>query len=101
MKTTTMIRLAIAAVVLAIAVPGSLDAKLVYEEMVTVTLDDGTTIILVMDDYGIKRPTRTPGSSKVQQAKFDYLNRVRAAKGAPPPPPVAVAHGPGASRVSR
>jgi hypothetical protein len=101
MKTTPMIRLAIAALALAIAIPGSLDAKLVYEEMVTITLDDGTKIILVMDDYGIKRPTRSPGSSKVQRAKFDYLNRVRAAKGAPPPPPVAIAHGPGASQPQR
>ena len=59
MKTTTMFRLAIAALALAIAVPGSLEAKLVYEEMVTITLDDGTKIILVMDDYGIKRPSST------------------------------------------
>ncbi len=101
MRSDTTIRLAIAALVLAVAVPGTIDAKLVYEEMVTITLDDGTQVVLVMDDYGVTRPTGSPGSSKVEQAKFDYLDRVRAAKGAPPPPPVVVAHGPGASQPQR
>jgi hypothetical protein len=101
MTSDTTIRLAIAALVLAVAVPGTIDAKLVYEEMVTITLDDGTQVVLVMDDYGVTRPTGSPGSSKVEQAKFDYLDRVRAAKGAPPPPPVVVAHGPGASEPQR
>jgi len=99
MTTRRLIGLAMAALLLGATVPMTVDAKLIYEEMVTVVLDDGTQVVLVMDDFGVKRPQTSAAASKVKQAKFDYLQRVRAAKGLPPAPPVSVAHGQGQSQA--
>jgi hypothetical protein len=101
MTSKASIGIAIATLALAVSVPGVVDAKLVYEELVTVTLDDGTAVVLVMDDYGVQRPSQTSGPSGVKQAKWDYLNRVRQAKGLPPAPPVSVVHATPASPPQR
>ncbi|HSL17299.1 MAG TPA: hypothetical protein VLB51_05270 [Methylomirabilota bacterium] len=101
MRTTPIIRLALAAFVLSLAAPGAVDAKLLYEELVTITLDDGTQVALVMDDYGVTRPSSSPGSDKVKQAKWDYLDRVRQAKQRTTGPPVTVVHAAPASQAQQ
>ncbi len=59
-------------------------AELIYEESVGITLDDGTLVYLIMDDYGVKQ-ARTPSrDGRMQQAKFEYLNKLAQAKQRPP-----------------
>jgi hypothetical protein len=89
------IRIAIAALVFSLAVSGVGAGKILYEELVTVILDDGTQVVLLMDDYGVKRPK----TSAVKETTFDYLEGVRAAGGQPPAPPVTVVHAPGQSQA--
>ncbi|MCP4903084.1 MAG: hypothetical protein GY906_39475 [bacterium] len=59
--------------------------KLLYEESVGITLDDGTIVYLIMDDYGVKQAKPPGADSRMQRAKFDYLNRLAKAKMRPQP----------------
>ncbi|HPA82840.1 MAG TPA: hypothetical protein PLS95_18600 [Thermoanaerobaculales bacterium] len=101
MKNGTRRGIVIAAFLAAFSVCGVAGAKLIYEELVTITLDDGTPVVLVMDDFGVQRPEQSAGASAVKQAKFDYLDRVRKAKGVAPAPPVTVVHAAPASTVQQ
>ena len=68
------------ALVAGLLVVGDGEAKLLYEETLTIILDDGTHVMLVLDDYGTKPAQRTGPSPQLRQAKFDYLKKVQQAK---------------------
>jgi len=70
---TRWIAVAVAVAALLVALPAS--ARLLYQETVTIILDDGTQVVLVLDDHGITTPP-PPASRQMQQAKWDYLNRM-------------------------
>jgi hypothetical protein len=67
----------VAVCALAVLIAGSASARLLYQETVTIVLKDGTQVSLVLDDYGMTKPDT--GAAKMQEAKFDFLNRVTAA----------------------
>jgi len=101
MKNGTRRGVAIAAFLTVFSVCGVAGANLIYQELVTITLDDGTAVVLVMDDFGVQRPEPSAGASAVKQAKFDYLDRVRKAKEVAPAPPVTIVHAAAASQVQQ
>ena len=95
--TTGIWLLAVACILLAAPVA---EAKLLYEETVTITLEDGTAVFLVLDDHGISSAT-TAGQDRVHQAKFDYLGRTAAERQRRRPgPPYAARRGRPSSSVS-
>jgi len=53
-------------------------AKLLLHETVTITLDDGTKIVCVLDDKGMPSLPRGGRSAKMKKAKFDFQQRVAA-----------------------
>ncbi|MEA3420592.1 MAG: hypothetical protein U9Q97_02795, partial [Acidobacteriota bacterium] len=55
---TKKIILLFSAVFLFTAFVGQSSAKLLYHETVTIILDDGTHVNLVLDDYGMPKPSR-------------------------------------------
>ena len=85
----------------ALLLAGGASARLLYQETVTIILDDGTQVVLVLDDYGMTTPA-PPASRQMQQAKFDYLKRVAQARKDfdtrnPMRPPIVMAVGKAAS----
>ncbi len=69
------------ALLLAIAMAVPAAAKLLYEETLTIVLDDGTPVILVLDDQGLTRPhERTAAERAMQAAKWQFQQRVAAHK---------------------
>lgn len=88
-------RLFVLALAFAFVAP-AVHAKLIYQETVGITLDDGTHVYLILDDAGVRKVRPTTADARMQAAKFDYLNRLKQAKerprriahAAPPPPSV-------------
>ncbi len=54
--------------------------KLLYEETLTIVLDDGTPVILVLDDQGLTRPRKTSGERAIEAAKWRFQQQVAAHK---------------------
>ena len=68
----------LAAVVLALLGAVAADGRLLYQETVTIVLDDGTQVTLVLDDFGMSKPAAA--AAAMQQAKWDYLDRMMNAR---------------------
>ncbi len=64
------------AVFLFTAFAGQSSAKLLYHETVTIILDDGTQINLVLDDYGMPKPSKKGAMRKVDFARAMFKEAV-------------------------
>ena len=65
---------------IALALAAPVQGKLLYEETLTITLDDGTPVILVLDDQGLTRPRKTSGGRAIEAAKWRFQQQVAAHK---------------------
>ncbi|MCK4338221.1 MAG: hypothetical protein KAX11_09760, partial [Candidatus Aminicenantes bacterium] len=73
---TKKIIILFSAVFLFAAFAGQSSAKLLYHETVTIILDDGTQINLVLDDYGMPKPSKKGAMRKVDFARTMFKEAV-------------------------
>lgn len=73
---TKKIILLFSAVFLFTAFAGQSSAKLLYHETVTIILDDGTNINLVLDDYGMPKPSKKGAMRKMDFARAMFKEAV-------------------------
>ena len=81
---------------------GTAEAKLIYEETVTITLDDGTPVMLVLDDKGVNlRKSSRPMKSPKWKVRRGPNGRPMARYQAAVPPPASQAQGERAKQLRR
>jgi len=72
------VRLVAVTVLAALLVASLAGARLLYQEIVTIVLKDGTPVTLVLDDFGTSKPPAA--AAKMEQTKWDFLNKTAAAR---------------------